>query len=96
LYAIGREPISRGGEMFCDKCTKECHKKLPQSNLHRTYREMQCCDCSKPLVVGGEKKKTYYRVKDSTFRCATCYMRVYRQKGKSLWQRLLPFLRSAF
>ena len=57
LCAIGREPISRGGEMFCDKCTKECHKKLPQRNLHRTYREMQCCDCSEPLVVGGEKKK---------------------------------------
>lgn len=91
LYAIGREPISRGGEMFCDKCTKECHKKLPQSNLHRTYREMQCCDCSKPLVVGGEKKKKYYRVKDSTtFRCARCYKRVYRQKRKSLSQRLLP------
>ena len=56
-HAIGREPISRGGELFCKKCTEECHKKFPQKNLHRIYGEMQCCDCSEPLVVGGKKKK---------------------------------------
>ena len=96
-HAIGSEPISRGGEMFCNKCEEECHKKFPQRNLHRTYREMRCCDCSEPLVVGGEKKNIYHRVKDSTtFRCPKCYMRVYRQKRKSLWQRLLTFLRGAF
>ena len=55
-HAIGREPISRGGELFCKKCTEECHKKFPQKNLHRIYGEMQCCDCSEPLVVGGKKK----------------------------------------
>ena len=95
-HAIGREPISRGGEMFCSACIKECGKTHPRKNLHRIVREMQCCDCSEPLVVGGEKKKKYIRVDYSTFRCNVCYMRVYRQKGKSLLQRLLTFLRGAF
>ena len=56
LYAIGSEPISRGGEMFCFTCEKECGKLHPHRNLHRFVREMQCCDCSEPLVVGGKKK----------------------------------------
>ena len=95
-HAIGSEPISRGGEMFCFTCIKECFKTHPRRNLHRIVREMRCCDCSEPLVVGGKKIKTILRVNYSTFRCKKCYMRVYRQKGKSLWQRLLTFLRSAF
>ena len=97
-HAIGSEPISRGGEMFCFTCVKECIKTHPQYNLHRIVREMQCCDCSEALVVGGEKIKPYYRVNysTSTFRCNKCYMQVYHQKRQSLLQRLLTFLRSAF
>ena len=55
-HAIGSEPISRGGEMFCFTCKKKCWEKYPQRNLHRIVREMRCCDCSEPLVVGGKKK----------------------------------------
>jgi len=97
-HAIGSEPISRGGEMFCQPCEKECSKTHPQHNLHRIVREMRCCVCSKALVVGGKKIKRYHRVNyfTTTFRCDACYMQVHRQKGQSLSQRLLTFLRSAF
>ena len=56
-HAIGSEPISRGGEMFCSTCMRKCCKTHPQRNLHRIVREMRCCDCSEPLVVGGKKNK---------------------------------------
>jgi len=96
VHAIGSEPISRGGEMFCFRCVKECRKRYPQQNLHRFVREMRCCDCSELLASGGEKIKKYRGVKSLTFRCEKCYRRVYHQKRQSLLQRLLTFLRSAF
>jgi hypothetical protein len=98
VHAIGSEPISRGGEMFCSTCAIECWKRYPQQNLHRIVREMRCCNCSELLASGGKKIKRYYRVNYSTttFRCHKCYMQVHRQKGQSLLQRLLTFLRSAF
>ena len=42
--------------MFCFTCEKECRKTHSQRNLHRIVREMQCRDCSEPLIVGGKKK----------------------------------------
>ena len=82
--------------MFCATCEKECSKTHPQYNLHRFVQEIQCCerDCSKPLVVGGEKKEEYRSVTRSTFRCKKCYNRVYHQQQKkskkSLSERLFP------
>jgi len=96
VHAIGSEPISRGGEMFCDTCVKKCRKTHPQRNLHRFVREMRCCDCSELLASDGKKIKIYHRVNYSTFRCHKCYMQVWNKKGQSLLQRLLTFLRSAF